>query len=165
MTRLRQQYEQDGFYGIGLVHPARELNVGTLWRSAYILGASFIFTVGTRYRPQAGDVTRTWSRIPLYHHDTFETLYRSLPHDTRLVAVEMTPDAAALRDYVHPARAVYLLGNEQTGLPPGVLAACHERVRLPGEFSLNVAVAGSLVIYDRISKIPHRLPRRTDLEP
>jgi len=29
---------------------------------------------------------------------------------------------------------------------------CHQVVRLPGERSLNVAVAGSIVIYDRITK-------------
>jgi tRNA G18 (ribose-2'-O)-methylase SpoU len=160
MTRLKQTYEQQGFYGIGLVHTVKEHNLGTLWRSAYILGAAFIFTVGNRYRPQAGDVTRTWTRIPLYHYASLEELRGNIPHDTRLVAVEMTPDATPLREFSHPSRAIYLLGNEQVGLSPGVLASCHAAVRLPGEFSLNVAVAGSLVMYDRISKTDHCLPRR-----
>ncbi|MFH1153899.1 MAG: RNA methyltransferase [Pseudomonadota bacterium] len=161
MPRLKQEYEQQGFYGIGLIHSVKDLNIGTLWRSAYILGASFIFTVGNRYRTQGSDVTKSWLKIPLYHYDTMNALYDHLPHDTRLVAVEMAPQATPLKDFVHPPRAVYLLGNEQVGLPPGLLADCHAVVSLPGAFSLNVSVAGSLVMYDRICKISHSLPQKS----
>ena len=136
------------------------MNVGTLWRSAYILGASFIFTVGKPYKREAGDVTLTWQKIPLYHYPSVDALKEHLPFDTRLVGVELACDAQELSLYEHPKRAVYLLGNEQIGLSPDLLSACHGVVRLPGEFSLNVSVAGSLVMYDRISKIPHSLPRR-----
>lgn len=160
MSRLRQRYQQDGFYGIGLMHSVKGLNIGTLWRSAYILGASFIFTIGNRYHYQPGDVTRTWTKIPLFHHDTFEGFYGNLSHDTRLVGVEMGEKAVELNRFDHPLRAVYLLGNEQLGLSPGVMEKCHSLVKLPGEFSLNVAVAGSLVMYDRVSKISHVLPGR-----
>ncbi|GAB6144431.1 hypothetical protein JCM12294_18690 [Desulfocicer niacini] len=160
MARLQQQYEQQGFYGIGLVNCVKGVNVGTLWRSAYILGASFIFTVGKPYRREAGDVTLTWQKIPLYNYTSVDVLKEHLPFDTRLVGVELSPDAQPLSLYDHPKRAVYLLGNEQVGLPPDLLSACHGVVRLPGEFSLNVSVAGSLVMYDRITKIDHALPRR-----
>eukprot|EP01047_Picozoa_sp_COSAG01_P129466 COSAG01_NODE_58919_length_303_cov_0.759804_1_plen_52_part_10 len=36
----------DGFFGIGIVHGKSRANQGTLWRSAYQLGAAFTFTVG-----------------------------------------------------------------------------------------------------------------------
>ena len=160
MSRVKQKYQQNGFYGIGLFHSVKALNIGTLWRSAYILGASFIFTIGNRYCRQPGDVTRTWTKIPLFHHDTFEDFYSHLAHDTRLVGVEMGKTAVALDRFDHPLRAVYLLGNEQLGLSPGVMEKCHCLVKLPGAFSLNVAVAGSLVMYDRVSKISHVLPGR-----
>lgn len=39
-----------GYFGIGIYHTKNVLNVGTLWRSAHNFGASFIFTVGMRYR-------------------------------------------------------------------------------------------------------------------
>jgi tRNA G18 (ribose-2'-O)-methylase SpoU len=58
----------------------------------------------------------------------------------------------------HPDRAVYLLGNEQIGLSKRVLSQCHSLISLPGHFSLNVAVAGSIVMYDRVSKGGQRLP-------
>lgn len=160
MARVKQKYQQNGFYGIGLIHSVKELNIGTLWRSAYILGAAFIFTIGNRYRHQPGDVIRTWTKIPMFHHDTFDGFYSHLSHDTRLVGVEMGETAVDLNNFNHPERAVYLLGNEQLGLSTQVMEKCHFLVKLPGAFSLNVAVAGSLVMYDRISKISHTLPGR-----
>ncbi len=159
---MKQQYQQNGFYGIGLMHSVKEMNIGTLWRSAYIMGASFIFTIGNRYRHQPGDVTRTWTKIPLFHYKDFDGFYSNLPHDTRLVGVEMEEGAVELNEFHHPQRAVYLLGNEQLGLARGVVSRCHALVKLPGEFSLNVAVAGSMVMYDRVSKIPHSLPKREE---
>ena len=42
------------FYGIGIVNTKTEANIGTLWRSAHAFGASFIFTVGRRYRRRGG---------------------------------------------------------------------------------------------------------------
>jgi len=123
MARLQQEYEQQGFYGIGLVNCVKGVNVGTLWRSAYILGASFIFTVGKPYKREAGDVTLTWQKIPLYHYASVDALKDHLPFDTRLVGVELSPEAHPLSLYDHPQRAVYLLGNEQVGLPPDLLSA------------------------------------------
>lgn len=158
MAKLKQQYQGQGFYGIGMVNNVNGLNIGTLWRTAYILGAAFIFTVDKKYKGQASDVTATWTRIPLYQYDTIEELKNNLPYSTKLVGVELTDDARPLAEYFHPERAVYLLGNEQIGLSEAVLAQCHDIICLPGHYSLNVAVAGSIVAHDRVAKIPHRLP-------
>ena len=51
-------------------------------------------------------------------------------------------------------RAVYILGAEDTGLPESVVRACHRHVALPSVHyeSFNVAVAGSIVMYDRLAK-------------
>lgn len=35
------------YFAIGIYHPKTEMNMGTLWRSAYQLGASYIFTIGS----------------------------------------------------------------------------------------------------------------------
>ncbi len=64
----------------------------------------------------------------------------------------MGEDAIPLAEYDHPDRAVYLLGNEISGLPPQILEQCQSLLKLPGEYSLNVAVTGSIVMYDRIAK-------------
>ena len=160
MVRLRQKHHHEGFFGIGLLNSEDALNIGTLWRSAYILGASFIFTIDRRYKKQSSDVVKAWSKIPLYHYDTFEDLKANLPFSTVIVGVEMSEGAVPLSKYEHPLQAAYLLGGERTGLPPAIRRQCHSTVVLPGNFSLNVAVTGSLVLYDRISKMPSPLPER-----
>jgi len=160
MARLKQAYDTEGFYGVGILNIKEEFNIGTLWRSAFILGASFIFTINKRYKKQGSDVTNSWSRIPLYHYPEFESFYSNLPYATQLVGVEMTEDSVNLSEFKHPQRAVYLLGSEGGGLSDEVLSKCHSVISLPGEFSLNVAVTGSIVAHDRISKIPTTLPTR-----
>jgi hypothetical protein len=47
-------------------------------------------------------------------------------------------------------RAAYVLGPERSGLSPQVLARCRHVVRIPTRFALNLAVAGALVLYDRL---------------
>lgn len=152
MSRVKNIKDDYGFFGIGILNNCDELNIGTLWRSAYILGASFIFTVDKKYKLEGSDVTKSWTKIPLYHFKTFDELKGNLPYSTKLVAVEMGESAIALGEYEHPDRTVYLLGNEISGLPSQVVEQCHSLIKLPGECSLNVAVTGSIVMYDRINK-------------
>ncbi|WP_448213551.1 RNA methyltransferase [Colwellia sp. MEBiC06753] len=151
MARLKQTYEQNGFFGIGILNNVDEVNIGTLWRSAYILGAAFIFTVDKKYKKQSTDVVNAWQKIPLYHYGSVEELIKHLPYDTRLIGVELDEKSQALATFNHPHRCVYLLGNEQSGLPQAVIDQCHQLIQLPGDYSLNVSVAGSIVMYDRIA--------------
>ena len=48
-----------GYFGIGVFHGKNEQNIGTLWRSANIMGADFIFTIGKRYSRQCTDTMKT----------------------------------------------------------------------------------------------------------
>lgn len=141
-----------GFYGIGVEHAKTEMNIGTLWRSAEIFDAAFLFTIGARYKKQASDTSKTWRTIPLYNYLTFAELYASLPYDTRLVGVELDEKAFQIRTYAHPERCIYLLGAEDHGLTAEALRRCHSLVRLPGERSMNVATAGSIIMFDRHQK-------------
>lgn len=147
-----------GYYAIGVFNPKTDHNIGTLWRSAYILGASYIFTVGKRYKKQSSDVTRTWARIPYFHYDTLEDLTENIPYDCLLVGVELTENAQFLHDFEHPKRAIYLLGSEDQGLPEPILERCNAIVKLPGNSSLNVAVTGSIICHDRAAKTGMELP-------
>lgn len=138
-----------GFYGIGIWHPKREHNVGTLLRTANIFGAAFVFTVGKRYSQQASDTMKTPRHIPLFHFADIIDLREHLPHACPLVGIELTDAAELSNQHHHMPQACYLLGAEDAGLSNEVLALCHTTLRLPGKHSMNVAVAGSLVIYDR----------------
>jgi tRNA G18 (ribose-2'-O)-methylase SpoU len=141
-----------GYCGIGIMAGKTEQNVGTLWRSANLLEASFIFTIGGRYRRQCSDTMQTPRHIPLWEFEDFESFCHSRPAGCGLVGIELDERARPLEGFCHPPRAIYLLGAEDVGLPSEVLECCESIVQLPGRHSLNVAVAGSIVLYDRLSK-------------
>ena len=143
--------EDERFFGIGVYRPKTEVNIGTLWRTAHIFGASFIFVIDKRYKRQASDTEKTWSRIPLFQYTDFDHFYDSLPYSCQLVGIELDKRSTKIEEFHHPQRAAYLLGAEDNGLPRAVSDRCHHLVQLPGTTSLNVSVAGSIVLYDRIT--------------
>lgn len=141
-----------GYFGVGIVHTKTPANVGVLWRTADLLGASFLFTVGRRYHREPGDTMKSWKHIPLWNWQDVDDLWKHIPHECRMVGVELIDGATPLAEYRHWERAIYLLGAEDHGLPLEVLRRCHDVVVLPGARSMNVAVAGSIVLYDRTLK-------------
>lgn len=146
-----------GFFGIAVYRAKHEVNVGTLWRSASSYGAAMVATVGERYQRQSSDTTKAWRHTPLVHYRDIDDLIEHLPHACPLVGVELDPRANLLTQYAHPDRALYLLGAEDHGLPVAVLDRCHQVVQIPSPqpWSLNVAVAGSLIMHDRFVKASH----------
>jgi len=143
-----------GHFGIGVYHPKTEANIGTLLRTAYLYDAAFVFTVGRRYKPQASDTPKTPRQIPMFHFESVADLRAHLPVGSPLIGVELDPRATPLPEFKHPDQATYLLGAEDHGLPIDVLDQCHALVVLPSikPQSMNVATAGSIVIYDRYTK-------------
>jgi len=143
-----------GFFGIGVYHLKNGLNLGTLWRSAFIFGATFIFVIGRRYKPQASDTLKTPRHVPLFHFDSFADFKEKLPVDSQLIGIECGVKARDLGGYAHPERAVYLLGAEDGGIPQAILDGCYQVVQIPCviEHCLNVSTAGSIVMYDRLVK-------------
>lgn len=141
-----------GYFGIGIYHGKTEENIGTLWRSASILGADFIFTIGRRYKHQSSDTMKTPRHIPLYNYASYDDFFAHVPYNCPVVAVELADNSIPLENYVHPERCIYLLGAEDHGLPDGILNRCRETVQLIGDYCMNVATAGSIVMYDRAIK-------------
>lgn len=147
MSKLKR-----GFFGIGIFHAKNEENIGTLWRSASILGADFIFTIGKRYRHQCSDTMKAPRHIPMYHYSDYDDFFKHIPYDCQVVAVELADNSVALETYRHPERCIYLLGAEDHGIPEEILQRCRETVQLYGDYCYNVATAGSIVMYDRVAK-------------
>ena len=83
------------------------------------------------------------------HYDTFEAFFENLPKGARLVGVELDEKACDLETFEHPRRCVYLLGAEDHGLSKKVMDKCHHLVKFKSVKSLNVAVAGTIIMYDR----------------
>jgi len=140
---------ENEFFGIGIQNGKTPENLGVLWRSAQNLGASFIFTIGNRYAKQACDTHNAVKAMPYFHYETFDDFYNNLPKGARLVGVELTNDAMDLETFNHPRRCVYLLGAEDHGLTNKAIEKAHHLVKFKSELSLNVSVAGSIIMYDR----------------
>jgi tRNA G18 (ribose-2'-O)-methylase SpoU len=140
-----------GYFGIGIVAGKSPENIGGLWRSAHALGAAFIFTVGHRYPKQPSDTTKAWRHVPLFEYEGVDHLLASMPRDCEVIGVEC-PAKRPLTSYRHPERAIYLLGAEDRGLPAHAISACRTTVEIPSTHCLNVATAGSILLYDRLAK-------------
>ncbi|MGC8476806.1 MAG: RNA methyltransferase [Acetobacteraceae bacterium] len=140
-----------GYFGIGVEGVSKPANVGALLRTAHAFGAAFCFTIGAGWDARSArqaDTADTPSHVPLWRFPDLAAF--SLPAGCVLVGVERLEDAPELPSFRHPLSAAYVLGPERAGLSPALLARCRHVVRIPTRFSLNLAVAGALVLYDRL---------------
>ncbi|MEO9572118.1 MAG: RNA methyltransferase [Polaribacter sp.] len=144
---------EQGFFGIGIQNGKTPENLGVLWRSAQNMGASFIFTIGNRYAKQACDTHKAIGAMPYFHYETFEDFFKNLPKGAMLVGVELDEKAVQLETFSHPKRCVYLLGAEDHGMSKIAIEKSHHLVKFKSELSLNVSVAGSIIMYDRQAKL------------
>jgi len=140
-----------GYFGMGVYHPKTTENIGTLWRSAHNLGADFIFTIGRRYKKQASDTTKASRHVPLYEYESIEDFKKHLPNGCQVVFVEQAEGAHDLRNFHHPESCAYVLGAEDYGVPEDMMRG-YPKVAIDSPLCLNVAVAGSIVMYDRTLK-------------
>jgi len=128
-------------------------------RSAHAFGASFAFTIGADPRAFEThfDTSRADSHLPLYHWASPDEM--RLPKRCSLVGVEILDEAVNLPSFPHPLRAAYVLGPERGILSFDLVSRCQHLVRIPTAFSLNVATAGAVLMYDRIRSLGRFAPR------
>ena len=142
-----------GYFAIGVEGISKSVNLGNLLRSAHAFGASFVFTIGAdpRVLQTQSDTSKASTHVPLYHWRSQAEL--KLPRGCSLVGVEMLDDAQELPSFPHPVRAAYVLGPERGALSLELAARCRHLVRIPAAFSLNLATAGAIVMYDRLRSL------------
>jgi tRNA G18 (ribose-2'-O)-methylase SpoU len=143
------------YFGIGIVSAKKPGNLGALSRSGHAFGASLIFAIG--FKPTSvdasADTTKASRHLSLTEYATVAEFLELRPSGCELVGIEYRVGAAeSLPSFAHPPRALYLLGAEGSGLADEAVAACDHLVQIPSQYPLNVATAGSIVLYDRISK-------------
>ena len=149
-VRVDRSPHRCGLIQIAAPWPKKGVNLGTLARTADAVGACMVLphnsnairalkrghTFGIEYS------CITWIKDPIGWL-AWEPAYK--------LAVEMAHGATDLRD-LKPATklTVVILGHETSGIPKQALDLCDEVVEIPqvgiGN-CLNVAVAGSLVLY------------------
>lgn len=120
-------------------------------RTGHAFGAAFCFTVGAGWDARAGrtaDTADTPAHVPLWRFASVGEVV--LPRECVLVGVELLDEAVDLPSFRHPLNAAYVLGPERSGLSAPMRARCRHLVRIPTRFALNLAVAGALVLYDRL---------------
>ncbi len=150
-----------GYFGIGVEGVSKSANVGALLRTAHRRRVCFIVGAGSRTRGSriAWPTPPTrWSTCRCGISPISTRL--ALPPRCVLVGVELLDTATDLPSFRHPLNAAYILGPERSGLSPAMLHRCQHVVRIPSRFALNLAVAGALVLYDRLPTRPLRRATR-----
>lgn len=137
------------YFEIGIYAPIHNENIGTLWRSAYQLGAAGIFTIGKLRRNQTSDTAKTRMEIPYRNYPNWEDFLNHRPIGARIIGIELGGENLAT--FQHPEQAIYLLGSEANGLPKHIQEQCDDLISLESvrDASYNVAVTGSIVLYHR----------------
>ncbi len=151
-----------GYAALGVEGISKARNAGAVIRTAHAFGAAFAFTVGetlNRREIAHADTSKAIEQIPLYMFKSAREL--ALPEGCQLVGIELTDDAVVLPSFRHPRSAAYVLGSERLGLSEEMLDLCDHVVKIPTRFSLNLAVAGALVMYDRVQSMDRFAPRPT----
>ncbi|MBL6853154.1 MAG: TrmH family RNA methyltransferase [Alphaproteobacteria bacterium] len=140
-----------GYFAVGMDGVSKPMNLGNLMRIANAFDASFFFTIAPQLKlseARHSDTSATQGALPLYTYRNAEEL--RLPIGCRLVGVEITENAVELPRFRHPQRAAYVFGAERHSLSPAILSRCEFVVKIPMKFSINVGMAGAIVLYDRL---------------
>lgn len=150
-TRDKSNIER-GFFGICVKNLQKEINYGSLLRTAACFDADFIGIIGKHDINLASDTCKSYRHVPTFLYKDWEEFISHIPIDCKTVAVELSDKASSLINFKHPERAVYILGPENGSLSSEILESCDYIVQIPSKNCLNVSVAGSIVIYDRLYK-------------
>lgn len=129
-------------------------NFGTLIRTSAAVGAGGFILIGDRIDPFDPGVVRA-SMGALFKQKIIRTTFKELQlwiRNHKLKVVGASPNGSLDYDKAgYGSGTILMLGNERLGLTPNEQTLCQELVRIPmvsGMDSLNVAVAGSLLLYE-----------------
>jgi tRNA G18 (ribose-2'-O)-methylase SpoU len=139
-----------GYFAVGVDGISKPMNLGNLMRIAHAFDASFFFSINAQVKlsDAQSDTSNAQGVIPVYAFPSAADF--RLPVGCRLVGVEITDDAVELPRFRHPQRAAYVFGAERMSLSGDILKRCEFVVKIPTGFSINVGMAGAIVMYDRL---------------
>jgi len=134
-------------------------NVGSLVRTAHAAALREVILVGEReWNREAARTADLYTTVVQLPSDPAAFLDHIRARNHSLVAVELAPGAVNLFEAEYPPDPCFLLGAELGGVPGPLLEAADLIVQIPQWGlvpCLNVAVAGSIVVYDHLAKL-HR---------
>jgi len=139
---------------------SKEHNVGTLVRTAHAAAASEVILLGEReWNVAAAKTSEDFTEIVQLDADVDAFRAHLGARGWNLVAVELAEGSVNLFDAAYPERPCFLLGAELGGVPEALLDDAALVVQIPQWGlvpCLNLAVAGSIVVYDHLAKLKVR---------
>lgn len=145
-----------------LYQPEIAQNTGTLLRLAACMNTGFHIIEPCGFTFTDKKLRRSGmdyiEHVEINRHISWENFLRDRPQG-RLIAVEGKGSTTHL-EFSFQDGDQLLLGQEGTGLPPAALQECDHRVRIPmmpGFRSLNVAIAGAMVLNEALRQT-HQFP-------
>src|SRR3569833_2113462 len=151
MSDTTESGKSRGYFGLGVEGISKPMNLGAVLRTAHAFNASFAFTIDALFDVPAvlaSDTSVAFNSMPLQVFKDLDAF--TLPYGCRLIGIEITEDAVDLPSFTHPLAAAYVLGAERDSLSPALQARCDFIVKIPTKFCVNLAVAGAIVMYDRM---------------
>lgn len=129
-------------------------NVGTILRTSDAVGCTAVFMLGETADPYGPTAVRA-SLGSIFSHRLIRCDIRALVRWASHVSATLvgtSPRAdKSYREARYPRPTVLMLGSEAKGLTDEEMISCHEMVGIPmsgHRDSLNVAVAGAVVLYE-----------------
>lgn len=133
-------------------------NVGAMFRTSDGAGVSHLYLTGTSPTPENLRVGKTalgaefsvpWS----WHANGLQAALQIKAQGRQLWALEIGPDSTSIfqaAPEIPDEPLCLVVGNEVSGIDPGILALCDRRVWIPMQGykrSLNVAIAFGIAVY------------------
>lgn len=132
-------------------------NLGTLLRACDATGTGALILLDESADPTSVEAVRAsmgaFFTVPCIGASTPEFLAWKARHGARMTGAALDPRAADYRRASYATPQLLLVGNEAQGLPEALIAACDELVIMPmlgRADSLNVAMAGTLLLYEAL---------------
>lgn len=155
-------YEQLGPLPVSvLLENVRSLyNVGAFFRTADGVGLQRLYLAGITGYPPQNMISKTAlgaeETVPWEHtRETEQKIRRLREEGHEIAAIETSVHAVDLFDWQPRFPVCVLFGHETDGLTPAAAALADTHVRIPmlgRKHSLNVASAGSVVLYELLRK-------------
>jgi 23S rRNA (guanosine2251-2'-O)-methyltransferase len=135
-------------------------NVGSFFRTADAAAIEKMHLCGITGRPPKHAITKTAlgaeDTVPWEHTWEAAPLLRELrERGHELAAIETSPHAVDLFDWMPRFPVCVIFGHEVDGIQAEISALCDTHVRIPmlgTKHSLNVATAGGVVLYELLRK-------------
>lgn len=131
-------------------------NLGAIARSAAFFGVEAMLLHDTKLQAMPSDAAYRVAEgglelLDLYRTADLAQTLRALDPFYRTVAATLRPDAVPVQSLPRDRPVALVLGNEEHGSAPAVLAACRRRARIEGRGpvqSLNVAQAAAILLHE-----------------